>query len=260
MRIIVIAHSEKTEAKAVRLEIISWIKNSGHEVVARTGKADLAIGLGGDGTVIHEVGYFSKKGIPYIVINAGEVGFLTTRNISDWKPVLKKLIAGKFIIEKREGLELTYKRKKFGPFVNDVYLKHSKTVASYKVTLNGNVLYSELGGDGFSVSTSTGSTGYNTSQGGPIVEPGVSCLLLTPLSPMYLNTRPIVANHDSEVVLEVVRKKPGEVFFVGNGKELGTLEQGEKITVRKHKKKLLLAVLDHHDFYRAVQEKKGLMK
>lgn len=260
MKIIVIAHKEKEEAKKAAKAIKKWIKANGHEVVAKNKLADLAIGLGGDGTVIHNIGYFSKKGIPFIVINAGDVGFLTTGNISDWEPILKKLIAKQYVIEKRVGLELAYNGKKYGPYVNDIFLRHTKSTVNFKIILNGNVLHKDFSAIGYNVSTSTGSTGYNISLGGPIAEPGVSCLLLNPISPISINTRPIISNPGSEIIIEAVRKKPGEVIVVGNGKELGTLEVGEKVTIRKHKTELIFAVLNHYDFYIAMQEKKGLMK
>lgn len=261
MKFIVSAHPGKKKAGEVKNKIIKWLKERGHKVVSENQKADLAIGLGGDGFTAHHVAIFSPRGIPSLVINAGDVGFLTVGNISDWESILERIVAKKFKTERRVGLELDYRGKKYGPISNDVYLRHSKSVAFFKVTLNGSVLHEALIADGLTVSTPTGSTGYNISNGGPIVQPGVPCLLLSPISPMGLNTRPIVFGLNSRVEIEVVKsKKPGKVFVIADGNDLGTLNVGEKITVKKHRVKLLFAFFDHHDFYRALQKKKGLME
>ncbi len=261
MKFIITAHPDKKKAGEAKNKIIKWLNERGHKVVSENQKADLAIGLGGDGFTAHHVAMFSPRGIPSLVINAGDIGFLTVGNVSDWESILERIVAKKFKMEKRVGLELDYRGKKYGPIANDVYLRHSKSVTLLKVTLNKNILYKELVADGFIISTPTGSTGYNASNGGPIVQPGVRCLLMTPISSMGLNTRPIVVTPDSVIELEVLRSKSsGNVSVIADGNDLGILKPGEKITVKKHQTKLLFAFFDHHDFYRALQEKKGLMQ
>lgn len=261
MKIIVTSHPKKREALTIRKKIINYLIENGHEVVAKRGSADMAIGLGGDGFTARLVAELSPRKIASLVINAGDVGFLTVGNVSNWMEVLEKINTEQYKIEKRIGLELLYNGKRIGPIANDVYLRHSKSVAHFKIKLNGNILHKDLVADGITVSTPTGSTGYNTSNGGPIVQPGVECILLGYISPMSLNTRPIVTSSDSRISIEVTKsKKPGYVSVVADGKDLGRLNEGKKLTVRKHHTKLLFAVLDYHDFYRALQDKKGLMR
>ncbi len=261
MNFIITAHPGKKKAGETKKKIIKWLRERGHKVVPENQKADLAIGLGGDGFTAHHVAMFSPRGIPSLIINAGDVGFLTAGSISDWESILERIVAKKFKTEKRVGLELDYRGKKYGPIANDIYLRHSKSVAFFKVSLNGNILHEALIADGVTISTPTGSTGYNISNGGPIVQPGVPCFVMSPISPMGLNTRPIVFGLDSRIEIEVVKsKKPGNVFVIADGRDLGTLNVGEKIIVKRHPVKLLFAFFDRHDFYRALQKKKGLMQ
>lgn len=261
MKIIVTSHPKKREALKIKEDIKKYLVEYGHEVVSSSKSADLVIGLGGDGFTARLVAELSPRKIPSLVINAGDVGFLTVGNTSNWMEVLEKINTKQYKIEERIGLELLYNGKRIGPIANDIYLRHSKSVAHFKIKLNGNILHKDLVADGITVSTPTGSTGYNTSNGGPIVQPGVECMLLGYISPMSLNTRPIVAGSDSLISIEATKsKKPGYVSVVADGKDLGRLNERKKITVRKHRTKLLFAVLDYHDFYRALQDKKGLMR
>ncbi len=261
MKFIITAHPGKKEAGEAKNKIAEWLAGRGHRIVSENEAADLAIGLGGDGFAARHVAKFSPMGTPSIVINAGDVGFLTSGSVFDWEETLEKIAARAFKTEERIGLELARGGEEHGPIANDVYLRHSKSVAFFRVKLNGSVLYKELAADGFIISTPTGSTGYNASNGGPIVQPGARCLLMTPISPMGLNTRPIIADEDSVIELEVVKSKsPGEVSVIADGRDMGTLAAGEKIAVRKHSVKLLFAFFGRHDFYLALQKKKGLME
>lgn len=261
MKFIITAHPDKLRAKKAKIEIEEWLKKNGHEVAPEDQPADLAIVLGGDGYMMHSVTKFSQRRIPSFGINAGDVGFLTNGNISDWKTVMERLIKKDFKIEKRTGLELIYKNKRFGPFANDVYLKHPTSIGYFKVRLNKELVYEDLSSDGLVVSTPTGSTGYNISAGGPIIQPGVSCLTLTPICSGQINARSLVINPDSVVEVEVTSSRDdGGIYLIADGQTIGQLSSGQKIRIKKHSKKLLFAIFNRHDFYRALQEKKGLMK
>lgn len=261
MKFIIIAHPEKDNAKKNQKEIINWLKNKKHQIVSEDKKADLVIVLGGDGFLMHTVGKYSQKNIPCLGINAGDVGFLTSGNISDWKIILNKIINKKYKIEERIGLELKIGNKKYGPFVNDIYLKHPTLMSSFNLKVDSEYIYKNLNSDGIIVSTPTGSTGYNVSAGGPIIQPGVFSLLLTPICPYHLNIRSLVINPDSKIEIEVLGSRKLEpLCLVADGQTIDkSITSGEKIIIKKHSKKLLFIILDKHHFYKALQKKKGLM-
>lgn len=263
MKFIVTAHPDKSEAQKVKTEIEIWIKNLGNMIVAEDDtSADLVVVLGGDGFLIHNVTKYSPLNIPCLGINAGNVGFLTSGNLNEWKSLLTQVLEKNFKVEERMGLELEYKGEKFGPFANDIYLKHPTLMSSYNVKINSEVIFKNLHGDGIIVSTPTGSTGYNVSAGGPIIQPKVYSLVVTPICPVHLNIRSLVLDPESEIEIEVLHDRHFEpVSLTADGKFLSALaEDKEKIVIRRHPKSLLFVILDHSEFYKALQNKKGLMK
>lgn len=262
MKFIITAHPEKEKALETKKEVKKWLLENNHKIVAENQKADLVIALGGDGFLMHTVGEYSQKNIPCFGINAGDVGFLTNGNISNWKEILEKIIANKYEIEKRIGLELKIKNKKYGPFVNDVYLKHPTLMSNFDIKVDSENVYKNLSSDGIIVSTPTGSTGYNVSAGGPIIQPGVFSLLLTPICPSHLNIRSLVINPDSKIEIKVLGSRGLEpIYLVADGKIIDkNIDKDVEIIIKKHPKKLLFAVLNKHHFYKALQEKKGLME
>ena len=262
MKFIITAHPEKDKAQEAKDSIEKWLKEKSHEVVSGDEEADLAVVLGGDGFVMHNIAKFSQKDIPCLGINAGEVGFLTSGNLSEWQEILEKVLENNYKVEERIGLELEMDSKKFGPFANDVYLKHPTSMVSLNIKVDSERIYRNLNSDGVIVSTPTGSTGYNVSAGGPIIQPGIFSLVLTPICPVHLNIRSLVINPNSEIEIEFLGSRNSEpVYLVADGQTIDEISnKNRKIIVRQHSKKLLFAVLDKHHFYKALQDKKGLMK
>lgn len=261
MRFFVAAHPEKPQAATLKENIAHWLIGKGHVVATDAMSAELVIALGGDGYVMHCINLFSPKGIPTIGINVGDVGFITQGNADNWPSILEYILDGIFHVEKRIGLELVYRGKSYGPFTNDAYFKHSSSVAAFGVKLDDYCLYNEFFADGLIISTPTGSTGYNVSANGPIVQPGVSCLLLTPICPGHLNIRPLVYSPKAKVEIVVTKiKRPGKLSLMADGATIADdFPVGDSIIAKQHDTRMLVAVLSHNDFYQALQTKKGLM-
>lgn len=263
MKFIVLAHPHKKKALEIKPKMEKWLKNLGNVIVKKNDlSADLVISLGGDGFMMHNISEYSSVNIPCLGINAGNVGFLTSGNIDDWESILKEVLKKNFKIEERLGLELEYKGKKIGPFANDIYIKHPTLMSSYNVSINSEIIFKNLHSDGIIVSTPTGSTGYNVSAGGPIIQPGVYALALTPICPAHLNIRSLILNSESNIEIEILHNKHSEpVYLTADGKTICELIDGkERVVIRRHPKKLLFVILDHSEFYKALQDKKGLMK
>lgn len=263
MNIHVYPHPEKREAKNMAVVIRKWLEERGHNTLVKDlDNTDLVLVIAGDGFTVHCAGKFSPAGIPVIAINAGDVGFLTQGNINNWEKTLEAVISKKYHVEKRTGLDYEYNGKiSLSPVVNDVYLKHTHSIARFKVSVNGEIVYSSLSADGVIVSTPTGSTGYNSSAGGSIIQPGLDCLSITPICQYHFSARPLIVLPETKIEVEVLQiKSPGTLNLMADGQTIGAMAAGEKVVIKKHEQQLLFAVIDHHDFYRALQEKKGLMK
>lgn len=226
---------------------------------------DLAIAIGGDGTVMKAVTALSARGIPTLGINAGDVGFLTSVDAKHWQTVEGRLRRGDYEVEERLGLKLTSPEQILEPIANEVVLRHKSSVAKYQIAIGGQVFYQELMGDGVMVATATGSTGYNTSAGGPILLPASGNVVVTPLNPMSLSTRSIVAQEiaeDKEIVITLVESKRDEsVQVIADGRMLESgLSVGESVVISKYEHPLLFATFGLEQYARALTEKKGFAR
>lgn len=157
---------------------------------------DLVITLGGDGTLL-SVARFPSAGVPILGIDVGTLGFLTSCPPDAYEPVLEDCLAGTARLEKRRLLTVTVVEeerpaRKFR-VVNDAVLSksHLSRIATIRVDVNGRTV-SRYRGDGLIVSTPTGSTAYNLSAGGPILEPTMPGIILSPICPHTLTVRPLV--------------------------------------------------------------------
>ncbi len=182
---------EITEALQGKLEAAGRAVSTGD--LREGGSVDLVISLGGDGTMMKTVSYFSRKGIPTLGVNAGNVGFLTSAESSELDEVVERVVSGRFDIERRTSLRFSWDGEDYGPFANEVSLWHPRRgIATLQVSINGEVLFERLSGDGVLVATATGSTAYNASAGGPIITPESSNVVINALNPPMFNMRPVV--------------------------------------------------------------------
>jgi len=226
---------------------------------------DLAIAIGGDGTMMRAVTSLAPRGIPTLGVNAGDVGFLTSVNASLWQEVATRVIRGDYMLEDRLGLSVRVGSQVIEPVANEVVIRHGSSVATLQVAIGGQVFYEHLQGDGVLVSTATGSTGYNTSAHGPIVLPGSGNVVVTPLNPMSLSTRPIVSHDVAEGrAIEVwlaASKRNEPVLVIADGRKLETqLAIGDSAVITKYQYPLRFATFGMAQYARALTEKKGFAR
>lgn len=166
--------------------------------------ADLALSLGGDGTFLTTVMWVSRKGMPILGINLGHLGYLTAGRLDADNKVIDAVLSGKYRIEERTMLQVESDAVDIPhPWaLNDIaILRHdTSSMLDMETRLRSHAL-TTYRGDGLIVSTPTGSTAYNMSVGGPILEPTASCLVLSPISPHSLTMRPLVVRDDSVIVV-----------------------------------------------------------
>lgn len=167
-------------------------------------KPDCLITLGGDGTLLKAARDIAGTDIPLIGVNLGNLGFLTSiGKDGEWDGIATKLIEGHYTIEERMMLEGYKSEKDRHLALNEVVITKTDTIkfVRCKVYVDGEFL-NEYSADGLIVATPTGSTAYNLSAGGPIVEPSAKMILITPICPHALSRRSIVLPKDS--IIEVV--------------------------------------------------------
>jgi len=195
-------------------------------------QADVALSLGGDGTLLTTVMWVAQAGLPILGINTGHLGYLTAARLNEAQQVVDELLSGKCRVEERtmlcvecQGVAIEH------PWaLNDIaILRHdTSSMLEMDTILRGETL-TTYKGDGLVVSTPTGSTAYNMSVGGPIMEPTTSCLVLSPISPHSLTMRPLVVRDNSTIVVRTfTRASHYEVSIDG---EVVLCPTGSQITI-----------------------------
>lgn len=166
--------------------------------------ADMALSLGGDGTFLTTVMWVARQGMPILGINVGHLGYLTAGRLAEGNELIDEVLAGNYRIEERTMLEVSCDAAHIEhPWaLNEIaVLRHdTSSMLDMETRLRSHEL-TTYRGDGLIVSTPTGSTAYNLSVGGPILEPTTSCLVLAPISPHSLTMRPLVVRDDSEITI-----------------------------------------------------------
>lgn len=169
--------------------------------------AQCVLVLGGDGTLIQVAGALASRDVPLLGINLGTLGYLAEIEKDQIIPTLDRLVKDDYEIEERMMLSTSSGGDRRDA-LNDIIITRygDPRVVRYIIYVNGRCL-STYDADGIIISTPTGSTGYNLSAGGPIVEPNAKLILITPICPHTLNTRAIVLSSDDLISIEVSRSK-----------------------------------------------------
>ena len=223
---------------------------------------DCILVLGGDGTLLRAARNLLNQDIPLLGINLGTLGYLAEVEIAAIEEALDKLLADQFTREERMMLEGQVRRQDMAEqnyALNDIVISRcgSLQVLTFQIYVNGQFLNS-YSADGMIVATPTGSTGYNMSAGGPIVEPGASLLLLTPICPHTLNTRSIVLAPDDEIRIEIPRGKDGQRQTVEasyDGSHKVRLQTDDSIVIRRADKTTGILKLNTESFLTVLHKK-----
>ena len=203
--------------------------------------ADCMIVLGGDGTVLQAVRETKARQIPIIGVNLGTLGYMTEIEPSHLEESLERLLEGDYTRERRMMLggrmQFSDGTVREGWALNDIVISRSGSlqIIRFHIYVNGQFL-NRYHADGMIVTTPTGSTGYNLSAGGPLVEPGAELIMLTPICPHSLNQRSIILSPEDKIEIEIPECREGrpqtvEVNFDGSGGI--PLRTGDKIRIAR---------------------------
>ncbi len=223
-------------------------------------ETECGIILGGDGTFLHGAKALQERGLPVLGINLGNLGFLTAADYRGAKEALQRVIVDDYTIEERCLLEVRHGDKTFSQLaMNDVVITRSgfSRLIHLQILVNGQKVDSYKC-DGVIVSTPTGSTGYNLSAGGAVVEPNAHVLLITPICPHALHARPMVVSYDSEITVRILqssRSMKGEAFVTVDGDEVLQMDVADEITIGRADRKATIVMLRDVTFWERVRSK-----
>ncbi|WP_019141825.1 NAD kinase [Noviherbaspirillum massiliense] len=199
-------------------------------------KADVAIVVGGDGTMLGIARQLAPYNVPLIGINQGRLGFMTDISQDVMIPVLTEMLSGKLESEQRSLLEASVIRDGNPIFhalaFNDVVVSRGPTsgMVELQVEVDGRFMYNQRS-DGLIVATPTGSTAYSLSAGGPLLHPRLNGLVLVPIAPHALSNRPIVVPDSSKIVIEI--RGGREVSANFDMQSLTSLQHRDRIVVQR---------------------------
>lgn len=220
--------------------------------------AEMAVTVGGDGTIIHSAKYAALTDTPLIGVNVGRLGFAADVEMNEISG-LKKLISGNYYSERRTLLDVevcSQGDSRHFLAVNDAVVTHGtlSKIVDFTLSLNGEEI-SRYRADGLLFSTPTGSTAYSLSAGGPILSPRMDCILMTPVCPHSLFSRSVLFDADS--LLSVTVKIPSGCSCVLSidGETNISINEDDVININKSVKSLTLMSINKRNFYRKLNEK-----
>jgi len=253
------------EADGAAEDLCRWARARGIRVLedGRFGqtpdRADLVVVLGGDGTLLAAVRALGGREIPILGVNIGFLGFLTEIPVAELFSTLERIREEGWTVDPRTTLEGEVVRQgrviqRFRVLNDVVFNKGALArISDLEVRVDGAYL-TNYRGDGLIAATPTGSTAYSLSAGGPIVQPQVPALVLSPICPHTLTQRPILLPDTCRVEVRLASKN-GEVFLTLDGQEGMELDEGDRVTVGRGTSRVLLVRSAERDYYRVVRTK-----
>ena len=269
-RVGIVAKADSREAVTSAAELADWLERRNivpalEETVAAEREPahqgelyqlgsdyDLVVVLGGDGTLL-AAGRAVRPGVPILGVNLGRLGFLTEIGRAELYPSLVEILAGRFEVEERSLLEITLVRARGGTAAyrvfNDAVIAKSALSRIIELTLKADGgLVTTYRSDGLIISTPTGSTAYSLSAGGPIVNPLLPIVLLTPICPHTFSLRPIVV--PDTCLIEVTLETEGaEVYLTLDGQEGTMLACRDAVRLTRAASGVRLVRLSGRSFY-----------
>ncbi|MFJ4045604.1 NAD kinase [Microbacterium sp. NPDC089987] len=272
--ILVVAHAKREDTVAAALRVVDALRGAGatpvlpaddhHEFVALDERfaevgllgtdaaiddLELAIVLGGDGTILRAAELVRGSGAPVLGINMGHVGFLAEIDRDDMDAAVARVIDRDYEVEERLALSVRVKDA-HGAVVYETWALNEATVEKASrermievvIEIDGRPL-SSFGCDGMVVSTPTGSTAYNFSAGGPVIWPTVEAIAVVPLSAHALFAKPLVVGPEASVAIEMLERTDGSGILWCDGRRSHELPPGARVVVRRSSRPVRLARL-----------------
>lgn len=223
---------------------------------------DFAVTLGGDGTVLFAARGCAALGVPVFPVSFGEFGFIASVQKSEWRGMLAAFLEGRAETDERSMVQaaLVDGRPDGASFsaagLNDVVVCARTAARTIRLDISYNcVPLGEFKADGVIVSTATGSTAYSASAGGPIIDPELDALVLTPVNSFSLSSRPLVLNPNGEIGITVLPQREKDIIITVDGQKPFALREGDRIKIRRTAAKVRLVGCTPERFYGALRSK-----
>jgi NAD+ kinase len=230
----------------------------GHDFAALGQKADVAVVLGGDGTMLGVARELAGAGVPLIGINFGRLGFITDIGLDEMPDLLSQMLAGRYEADRRPLLEARVLRDGQSVFeekaFNDVVVSHGTAggILGFTVRVDGVTMYNQRA-DGVILATPTGSTAYALSASGPILHPSLAGLVLVPVAPHTLSNRPITLPDSVVVEIELTEMRDASAHF--DMQLFSPLQAGDVVRVALAKDRVTLLHPAGYNYYETLRRK-----
>lgn len=272
--VLLVLHQHRDEATELATETIERLRARGHRVCLPAADAeligaphlgvegaaltdvDLAVSLGGDGTMLRTVDLVALADVPVLGVHVGQLGYLVEVEPTELYDGVERFFAGDYRLEQRMMLSVSIEGGPSGIALNEAVLEKTPLghVVRLKVEIDGEPF--TYTADGFIVATPTGSTAYALSARAPIVSPLHRAIVLTPVAAHMLFDRSLVLEPDTLVRIEVASYRPAELFL--DGRPLGTLEEGDAVCVTASPHRARLVTFHPRNFLGILKAKFGL--
>jgi NAD+ kinase len=276
-RVGIYAKKHHPDAAGFGREVMEWLRKRDLEVLleedlAKTlgverdyqdsqipSRADLIVVLGGDGTLISVARHVGSQMKPILGVNLGSLGFLTEVTREETFATLEQVLGGDYQISPRLMLDAVVTRagEEIARYsvLNDAVINKGALarIIDMAVWVDGAYL-TTFKADGLIVATPTGSTAYNLAAGGPIIDPDVSCLVISPICPHMLTNRPLIVSGDAEIRIEV-KFQDQHVVLTADGQVGMQLQGGDMVTLQQSSTRTLLIKSPSKDYFEVLRTK-----
>ncbi|MBN1836907.1 MAG: NAD(+)/NADH kinase [Spirochaetales bacterium] len=269
-KVIIFVNSVRDEASELCKQVSDYCRKLGAEVQvvpvrgdqlpALDPGIDLAITLGGDGTLLYGARALAGADIPILAVNLGDFGFITEVSHHEWAEALDKYLAGRLGLSKRIMYVARVHRDggTLAEFsgLNDAVIRSSDFSRIIRLRLQlSHTLVVRYRADGLIVATPTGSTAYSMSAGGPILHPEMDAFVLNPICAFTLSNRPIVVPGSESLEVEVEDGQRTSVILVADGETSFALRPRDRVVVSRSDKHAWIILSDRRNFYEVLRSK-----
>ena len=221
--------------------------------------ADMALSLGGDGTLLGVCHRYGRNEVPVCGVNIGTLGFMADIELDELEDRLEKILVGGYYIEQRlllAGFVKSNGRERFlGNAINDVVVTKGGMARMLRLGLSINETHlMDYKADGIIVASPTGSTAYSLSAGGPIMHPTIQALLITPICAHTFNMRPLVVNEHDVIHIHIAAVHQ-DILVTFDGQESFHLLPGDEVVVRKARQSARIVKFEDQDYYQILRTK-----
>lgn len=272
-RVVIFANTTKPEVVPVADSMVSYLSSLGEKVIVvalsatnrdmeiEVPDADIAVSLGGDGTVLNCINLLKGRNIPLIPVKLGTFGYITDTQASEFSSVYDSYLKRNAIIQKRLMLDVSVVRDGKEVFntsaLNEIALTASTRARMAAIRLFvDNVRAADLKGDGIIIATPTGSTAYSLAAGGPVLDSELSAIIINPICPFTMSIRPLVVGSEKEIRIEIP-PQGASLSITADGHIGFDICENDVIIVKKSRHEALLVENPQRTFIELLRDKLG---